>query len=118
MQTGAKCEKVLPLVESLYQSLWTTTHNKVICIGRNYSDHAKEMNAPVPKKPMIFDKALSRVVKSGDVLYLRSDNEVHHEVELGVMIGKTARNVKADDWKKYVEGYFLGIDFTDRDLQA
>jgi 2-keto-4-pentenoate hydratase/2-oxohepta-3-ene-1,7-dioic acid hydratase in catechol pathway len=60
------------------------------------------MNAALPKKPIIFDKALSRVVKSGDVLYLRGTNEVHHEVELGVLIGKKARNAKAEAWKEHV----------------
>ena len=113
MQEGAK-----PLAQKLYQSLWTTTHNKVVCIGRNYSDHAKEMNSSVPSKPIIFDKALSRVVKSGETLYLRGTNEVHHEVELGFLIGKQAKNVKAEAWRDHVQGYFLGIDFTDRDLQG
>ncbi len=76
------------------------------------------MGASVPKSPILFDKAISRVVKSGDVLYLKTDDhEVHHEVELGVLIGKTGRNIGADRWRDYVEGYFLGIDFTDRELQ-
>ena len=78
------------------------------------------MGGQVPKQPLLFDKALSKVVKSGDVMYLRrSEHEVHHEVELGVLIGKTTgRNVDSKDWKEFVEGYFIGMDFTDRELQA
>ena len=73
--------------------MFDTVHNKVVCIGRNYADHAKEMNVPVPKEPLIFDKALSRIVKSGDIMYIKGENEVHHEVELGVLIGKTGKNI-------------------------
>ena len=67
---------------------------------------------------MFFDKVISNVLKSGNVLYLKRDNEVHHEVELGVLIGTTGKYIDAKDWKNYVDGYFIGIDFTDRKLQA
>jgi acylpyruvate hydrolase len=89
----------------------------VVCIGKNYSDHAKEMKSEVPKTPMIFDKPLSSLIKSGETLTLRRDNEVHHEVELGVVLGKKAQNASAKDWLSYIEGYFVGIDFTDREIQ-
>ena len=72
----------------------------------------------MPKEPIIFDKALSRIVKSGDIMYLKGENEVHQEIELGVLIGKTGKNIQANDWKQHVEGYFIGIDFTDRVMQA
>ena len=113
-----KCGKSLPLAEKLYASVFETVHNKVVCIGRNYADHAKEMNSQVPNEPIIFDKALSRIVKSGDIMYLKGENEVHQEIELGVLIGKTGKNIQANDWKQHVEGYFIGIDFTDRVMQA
>jgi acylpyruvate hydrolase len=51
-------------------------------------------------------------------MLLRTENEVHHEVELGVLIGKKAKNANASDWLSYIEGYFVGIDFTDRDIQG
>lgn len=104
-------------VERLYKGLYNTTHNKILCVGRNYLLHAKEMNAEPPKTPVFFDKPLSSVIKSGQVLYLPRNNQIHHEVELGVLIGLTGKNIHAKDWQKYVEGYFIGIDFTDRDLQ-
>ena len=62
--------------------------------------------------------ALSRVVESFESLCLRGTNEVHYEVELGFFIGKQAKIVKAEVWHVHVQGYFLGIDFTDRDLQG
>ena len=105
-------------VERLYQSLYTQTYNKVVCVGKNYALHAKEMGGDVPKAPLLFDKPLSKITKSGEILYLRGGNEVHHEVELGFLIGKKASKVAARDWQDYVEGFFVGIDFTDRDLQS
>ncbi len=80
-------------VERLYRSLYNTVHNKVICVGKNYAQHAKEMNSEVPKQPLLFDKAIGHISKSGEVLYLRKKNEVHHEIELGVLIGMTGRNI-------------------------
>ena len=55
-------------------------------------------------------------MRTGETLMLRTDNEVHHEIELGILIGLTGKNILARDWNAYVEGYFLGIDFTDRDM--
>eukprot|EP00347_Sterkiella_histriomuscorum_P020984 403335709 len=104
-------------IQRLYQSLYNTTHNKILCVGRNYVAHAKELNNPLPKEPLFFDKPHSSVIRSGEVLYLPRNNEIHHEVELGVMISMTGKNIKAKDWEDYIEGYFVGIDFTDRDLQ-
>ncbi len=103
-------------VERLYKSLYNVTHNKIICVGRNYVSHAKELNNEVPTEPFFFDKPFNTVLKSGEMLYLRTQGEVHHEVELGVLIGMTGKNIKAKDWETHVEGYFLAIDFTDRDL--
>ena len=61
-----------PTVERLYKSLYTTTFNKVVCVGKNYALHVKEMGgAAPPKKPLIFDKPLSMIIKSGEILYLR-----------------------------------------------
>lgn len=58
------------------------------------------------------------MLRSGEQpLYLKRENEIHHEVELGVLIGMTGKNISAKDWQHHIEGYFIGIDFTDRDLQ-
>ena len=90
--------------------------DKIICAGKNYLEHAKEMKVPLQDKPVFFDKPLSSIIKSGEVLYLQRNNEIHHELELGVVIGMTGKNINAKHWNAYVEGYFLGIDFTDRDI--
>ena len=104
-------------IQELYKGLYNSTHRKILCVGRNYKLHAQEMNVAIPDKPVFFDKPLSSIIKSGEVLYLKRDNEIHHEAELGILIGMTGKNIKARDWKAYVEGYFLGVDFTDRDIQ-
>ena len=80
-------------------------------------DHIKEMGSEIPTEPLVFDKPLSSVMKSGEVMYLKNKNQILHEVELGVLIGMTGKKIKAEDWKDYVEGYFLGIDFTDNDIR-
>ncbi|TNV72108.1 hypothetical protein FGO68_gene15275 [Halteria grandinella] len=108
-------------VRGLYESLYTSTFNKVVCVGKNYAMHAKEMGGEVPKNPLLFDKCLSNIIQSGDTLYLRHpQNQVHHEVELGLLIGKKLPkgSFANTQWKNHIEGYFLGIDFTDRDLQG
>lgn len=91
---------------------------KIICIGRNYSEHAKEMNADVPKQPMFFlkpDTALNRDNK----FYLPSfSNNVHYELEIVVKISKVGKSIDPKFAHKYYNEFTLGIDFTARDLQA
>ncbi|CDW80127.1 fumarylacetoacetate hydrolase family protein [Stylonychia lemnae] len=105
-------------VQQLYRSLYNTKCNKILCVGRNYVAHAKELNNPLPSEPLFFDKPHTSLLRSGSTLYLKGDSEIHHEVELGFMIGLTGKNIRAEDYDNYIEGYFLGIDWTDRDLQA
>lgn len=70
----------------------------------------------MPTTPMIFDKPLTSIIKSGSIFHLRRPTEIHHEVELCVLIGKTAKGIDKSNWEDYVAVYFVGIDFTDRDL--
>lgn len=73
--------------------------------------------ADVPKEPVIFTKPFSSIVLPGKDCYLpKHKREIHHETELGFMIGKGGRFLKKEDWKSYVGGYFLALDLTDRDL--
>lgn len=95
MESAAKVSK---LATSLYQQ----TYNKVVCIGRNYSEHAKELKNEIPTKPIIFDKPLTSIIKSGSIFHLRRTSEIHHEVELCVLIGETAKKVQKKDWERYV----------------
>jgi 2-keto-4-pentenoate hydratase/2-oxohepta-3-ene-1,7-dioic acid hydratase in catechol pathway len=93
---------------------------KIIGIGRNYAEHARELgNTPPEAEPLIFLKPPSSIVSPGDPILLpRSSQRVDHEGELGVVIGRTARDLgKADDPLQYVLGYSCVNDVTARDLQ-
>jgi len=93
--------------------------SKVVCVGRNYAEHAAEMGGEVPAEPLIFLKPSTSVIGPGDVIRLTdlSDN-VHHEAELGVVIGATgARRVTEANAMASVFGYTCGNDVTARDLQ-
>jgi 2-keto-4-pentenoate hydratase/2-oxohepta-3-ene-1,7-dioic acid hydratase in catechol pathway len=90
-----------------------------ICIGLNYSDHAAETGATVPPEPIIFMKASSAIVgPNDDVVIPRGSEKTDWEVELGVVIGKTAKYVSEDDALDYVAGYCLTNDVSERAFQA
>lgn len=91
---------------------------KIVCIGRNYAAHAKERNAEVPEVPLIFLKPPSSIIGHEDNIILPpQSNQVDHEAELVVIIGKTGRWISPDDAMKHVFGYSIGNDVTARDLQ-
>jgi 2-keto-4-pentenoate hydratase/2-oxohepta-3-ene-1,7-dioic acid hydratase in catechol pathway len=92
--------------------------SKILCVGRNYADHAAEFGNPVPKEPLIFMKPPSSVVGPGDeVVYPALSNRLDPEAELVVVIGKTGTRVTAADAMSIVGGYTCGNDITARDLQ-
>ncbi|TIO73440.1 MAG: fumarylacetoacetate hydrolase family protein [Mesorhizobium sp.] len=92
---------------------------KFICIGLNYSDHAAETGATVPPEPIIFMKASSAIVgPDDDVLIPRGSVKTDWEVELGVVIGKTAKYVSEADALDYVAGYCVAHDVSERAFQA
>lgn len=91
---------------------------KIICVGRNYVDHAKELGNDVPNAPLIFMKPPSSVVGSGDAIVLpRASRRVEHEGEIGVVIGHPARRVPEHEARTYVRGVVAVNDVTARDLQ-
>ena len=91
---------------------------KIVCVGRNYPEHAKELGNEPPKEPLIFLKPPSSLIASGDhIVYPSLSERVDFEGELGVVIGKRARNVAAADAMNYVLGYTCVNDITARDLQ-
>jgi 2-keto-4-pentenoate hydratase/2-oxohepta-3-ene-1,7-dioic acid hydratase in catechol pathway len=91
---------------------------KILCVGRNYADHAAEMGNDVPAEPMIFSKPATAVIGPGDVIRLPAlSGEVHHEAELAVVIGRLTRNVAVEDALDAVLGYTCANDVTARDLQ-
>ena len=94
------------------------TPSKIVCVGRNYVEHAKELGNDVPKIPLIFLKPPSSILNPGEAILLPPQSkQVEHEAELVVVIGKRGRNVTAEDARKYILGYTVGNDVTARDLQ-
>lgn len=92
--------------------------SKVVAVGKNYIDHAEEMDSDVPDEPIIFLKPATSVVgPNAHVVYPSISSNVHHEAELAVVMGRVARNVKAEDASQYVFGYTAANDVTARDLQ-
>ena len=92
---------------------------KIICIGRNYVDHAKELKNPVPKKPLVFMKPSSALLVNGKPFYHPAFSEdVHYEAEVVLKICKNGKHVQPEFASKYYEQIGLGIDFTARDVQS
>ncbi len=105
-----------PLVD--VRLLAPTEPSKIVCVGRNYVEHAKELGNEVPKVPLIFLKPPSSIIPSGGTILLPPQStQVEHEGELVAVIGKRGRNVTAEQAKRYIFGYTIGNDVTARDLQ-
>jgi 2-keto-4-pentenoate hydratase/2-oxohepta-3-ene-1,7-dioic acid hydratase in catechol pathway len=92
--------------------------SKIVCVGRNYAEHAKELGNEAPAEPLIFLKPPSSLIASGDaIVYPKLSQRVDFEGELGVVIGKRARNVRSEDAESHILGYTCVNDVTARDLQ-
>lgn len=92
---------------------------KIICIGRNYAEHAKELNNPVPERPVVFHKPASALLVNDKPLYYPEfTKDLHHELEIVLKIGKNGKYVQAEFADDYYPEIGLGIDFTARDLQS
>lgn len=92
---------------------------KVIAIGRNYTEHAKELDNPVPDKPVIFLKPDTAVTKNNrDFYYPEFSKDVHYEVEVLLQVSKEGKHISPKFASNYYDHIGLGIDFTARDLQA
>ena len=91
---------------------------KIICIGRNYADHAKEMNNPLPKVPVFFMKPDSSVLMNNQPFFLPDfSNEIHYETEILLKIVRLGKNIEKQFAHRYYQEIGIGIDFTARDLQ-
>ena len=92
--------------------------SKILCVGRNYVEHARELGNDVPKVPLIFLKPPSSIISNGEHIILPPQStQVEHEAELVVVIGRRAKNVTAETAREYIFGYTIGNDVTARDLQ-
>ena len=92
---------------------------KIICIGRNYAEHAKELGNEIPESPVIFMKPDTAVLKIGSDFYIPEfSNDVHYELEVVLKISKGGKYIQEENADKYYDEIGLGIDFTARDLQS
>ena len=91
---------------------------KIICIGRNYADHAKEMNSALPKEPIFFLKPDTALTREKSFYLPKFTNDLHFECEIVVKIDKAGKNIPIEFAHKYYTQYTLGIDFTARDVQS
>lgn len=107
-----------PMPLSAADLLPPATPSKIICVGRNYRDHAKEMGSHVPTEPLIFFKPPSSLLRPGGTVQMPAASaRVDYEGELAVVMGRRATKLKPEEWRSAVRGYTLANDVTARDLQ-
>jgi acylpyruvate hydrolase len=91
---------------------------KVLCIGRNYSDHIRELGNATPEAPVIFIKPASSVIGEGEAIVIPFySRECHYEVELALLIGRKGKDIPVEQAMEHIAGYGVGIDLTLRDVQ-
>ncbi len=94
------------------------TVGKIVCVGRNYAEHAKELGNEVPEKPVVFLKPASALIHSGEkIIHPTFSKDMHHEVELVLLIGKKVKNASKAEAEESIIGYGVGLDMTLRDIQ-
>src|SRR5665647_1761493 len=98
---------------------WPFTPSKIVCVGRNYAEHAAELGNAVPAEPLLFLKAPSALIANGESIVIPpQSSQVEHEGELAIIIGRTCKALtEDDDWREYVRGYACLNDVTARDVQ-
>lgn len=113
---GTPTGETLPLAE--VRLLAPCEPTKIVCIGRNYADHAKELGNEVPPQPLIFLKPPSAVIGPGEPIVLPRESEnVQHEAELALVIGRRCRRLRPEEVPPHVAGYTCLNDVTARDIQ-
>ena len=92
---------------------------KLVCVGRNYKAHAEELGNEVPEFPIIFLKPNSVLIQSGEeIIHPEYSKDLHHEVELVLLIGKEVKNANDEEAEDAIAGYAVGLDMTLRDIQS
>ncbi len=113
---GTETDRLVPIKPG--SLLAPVTPSKIVCVGRNYRAHAKELGNEVPAEPLIFLKPPSAIIGPDAEIALPPESQrVEHEGELGVVIGKRARSIRTEDAASYIFGYTCINDVTARDLQ-
>jgi len=104
---------------SAAQLLAPVTPSKIVCIGRNYRDHVKEMDSELPTEPLLFLKPPSALLAPGGIVRMPAISaRVDFEGELALVIGRRVRNLPEEEWRSAIRGYTLANDVTARDLQS
>ncbi len=92
---------------------------KIVCLGRNYLDHIRELGNKIPGKPVIFCKPSSSLLSDGGTIIIPEySNDCHHELELALLVGKTGKHIPEKDAISYLCGYGVALDLTLRDIQS
>ncbi len=92
---------------------------KIICLARTYKEHAQEMNASVTEDPLLFLKPTTSIIyNKGMIIIPKRSHCLHHEVEMGVILGRPGKNIKEKEAMDYVLGYLVALDITARDIQS
>ncbi len=92
---------------------------KIMCLARTYQEHAQEMHASVSENPVMFLKPDTAVIYNHETIRIPSMSQcLHHEVELGIVLGKEGKHIKEKHAMEHVLGYLVGLDITARDLQT
>lgn len=113
---GKPTGRVVPLAE--VRLLPPAEPSKIVCIGKNYADHAAELGSVPPKEPMFFLKAPSALIGPGDeIVLVHPEHAIHWEAELAVVIGRRMKNAPETEALNYVFGYTIANDVSDRDFQ-
>ncbi len=98
--------------------LGTYSIGKIVCLARNYAEHARELGNETPAAPVLFMKPATAIIDDGGTVRIPSySRECHHEVELALLVGKTAKDVAPEAAMAHVAGYGVAIDMTLRDVQ-
>jgi 5-carboxymethyl-2-hydroxymuconate isomerase len=92
---------------------------KILCLGRNYMEHVKEMKSETPTAPVVFLKPPTALIRNGEpIVFPPISKQLHHEVEIVLLIGKNGKNIAVGRGDEYVYGYGIGLDMTLRDIQS
>jgi acylpyruvate hydrolase len=92
---------------------------KILCIGRNYADHIKELGSATPEAPVLFIKPASSIIGEGEKIVIPPySDDCHHEAELALLIGRKGKDIPGNRAMDHIAGYGVGIDLTLRDVQG
>ncbi|MGD0098303.1 MAG: fumarylacetoacetate hydrolase family protein [Terracidiphilus sp.] len=117
-QRGSQRLTFAPMPLSAAQLLAPVMPSKIVCVGRNYREHVKELGHELPIEPLLFLKATSSLLPPGGVVAMPAASaRVDYEGELAIVIGRRVRHVNEADWRSAIRGFTLANDVTARDLQ-